>query len=78
MGDSVEGRALPPAPRARSLLSKYRSWGLRPRLYAAARFAGSAPSTAAHEGLPMPTSGVTVMGRKPCAAALREYCVDSQ
>jgi hypothetical protein len=78
MGDSVEGRALPPAPRARSLLSKYRSWGLRPRLYAAARFAGSAPSTAAHEGLPMPTVGSDGDGEETCAAALREYCVDSQ
>jgi hypothetical protein len=75
MGDSVEGRALPPAPRARSLLSKYRSWGLRPRLYAAARFAGSAPSTAAHEDADVGSDGD---GEETCAAALREYCVDSQ
>jgi hypothetical protein len=39
MGDSVDGPTLSPA-RGLYLVFQYRSWGLRPRLYAYAYFAG--------------------------------------
>jgi hypothetical protein len=43
MGDSVEDSALPPACAGSRFFFNW-SWGLRPRLYSATCFAGSAPN----------------------------------